>query len=200
MENMERKKKTKSRKKIYIKRTAIVFTVLIILAGIFVVRTINDFDSADSSPINGNRGKGLISLTSQNSNSKNKKTSKSVYNQAIKDIEATISSSNPQISDLKITLNARLFKVTFTTTSDKETAKHETENILETMDQKFRETSGANSYEGSKYSTLFNKSNDKDEIGQYSIDFIIYNDVNDNFPVFGTKHPCIDAISFTSKS
>lgn len=51
MKNAEKEKKTKSRKKIYIKRTAIVFTVLIILAGIFVVCTINDFDSADSSPI-----------------------------------------------------------------------------------------------------------------------------------------------------
>lgn len=200
MENMKKEKKTKSRKKIYIKRTAIVFTVLIILAGMFVVRTINDFDSADSSPINGNRGKGLISLTSQNSNSKNKKTSKSVYNQAIKDIKSSVLSSNSQISDLKITLNARLFKVTFTTTSDKEAAKHEAETILETMDNKFREISGASDYEGSKYSTLLNKSNDKDEIGQYSVDFIIYNQENDNFPIFGTKHPCVDTISFSSKS
>lgn len=200
MEIAEKEKKTKSRKKIYIKRTAIVFTVLIILAGIFVVCTINDFDSADSSPINGNRGKGLISLTSQNSNSKNKKTSKTTYNQAIKDIKTAISSNNPQISNLQITLNARLFKVTFSTTSDKETAKHEAEVIIETMDQKFRETSGASNYEGSKYSTLFNKNNDKDEIGQYSVDFVIYNQENDNFPIFGTKHPCVDTISFSSKS
>lgn len=200
MEIAEKEKKTKSRKKIYIKRTAIVFTVLIILAGIFVACTINDFDSVDSSPINGNRGKGLISLTSQNSNSKNKKTSKTTYNQVIKDIKTAISSNNPQISNLQITLNARLFKVTFSTTSDKETAKHEAEFIIETMGQKFRETSGASNYEGSKYSTLFNKNNDKDEIGQYSVDFVIYNQENDNFPIFGTKHPCVDTISFSSKS
>lgn len=197
---MEKEKKTKSRKKIYIKRTAIVFTILLIIAGIFVTKTINEFDSTDSSPINGNRGKELTSLTSQNSNSKNKKTSKSTYNQAIKDIKTTVISTNPQITDLKIALNSRLFKITFATASDKETAKHEAEIILETMDQKFRETSGASDYEGSKYSTLFNKSGDKDEIGQYSVDFIIYNEANENFPVFGTKHPCIDTISFSSKS
>ena len=74
IESMEKEKKIKSRKKIYIKRTAIAFTILLIIAGIFVTKTINEFDSTDSSPINGNRGKELISLTSQNSNGKNRKT------------------------------------------------------------------------------------------------------------------------------
>ena len=69
-------------------------------------------------------------------------------------------------------------------------AKQLATNALHTLD----DTLGENKEEGRAYSNLFTTANGR---GQYNVEFVLTSNGDTNFPIFGTKHPNSDDITFT---
>lgn len=178
-------RKRKTIKKIILCVVGVLFILAIAFTGYNLLLDDNN------EPVNGKRGRNLISLAS------NDKELESKLNNIEKQVKQEYA-----VENIEISLNARLFKVNIETSENIVATKDMTQDIVGIMDKTLSsDNKEAVAYPNSQYSSLFNKKNDSDTLGQYSINFIINNSKNDeHFPLFGTKHPCIDNVSFSNRN
>ena len=93
---------------------------------------------------------------------------------------------------INIEVDCRIVKISmnFVDNTSSDTAKQLATNALHTLD----DTLGENKEEGRAYSNLFTTANGR---GQYNVEFVLTSNGDTNFPIFGTKHPNSDDITFT---
>ena len=96
------------------------------------------------------------------------------------------------VNSINIEVDCRIVKISmnFVDNTSSDTAKQLATNALHTLD----DTLGENKEEGRAYSNLFTTANGR---GQYNVEFVLTSNGDTNFPIFGTKHPNSDDITFT---
>lgn len=172
MKKSKQKKKSNKQKKKFKKR----YLVLVLLALITVFVVYVFIAGGNDGPVYGDRCASLIAIDKDKLNN----------------VEDSIK-SDPNIDAVEIEVDCRIIKITMNfidnTTSD--SAKQLATNALHTLD----DTLGNHkSNEESQYSDLFGMANGR---GQYNVEFVLTSNGDSNFPIFGTKHPGSDEISFT---
>lgn len=163
----------KQKKKFKLKKWQI---ALLALVAIFIVFIIYIFVATrESGPVYGNRCASLLTLD----------------NSKFAEVEKTIEQQEA-INDVKIEVDCRIIKITidYVDNTPAATAEELAATALHTLD----DAMGATKEEGSTYSQLFGKANGK---GQYNAEFYLKSNGDSDFPIFGTKHPSSDEISFT---
>lgn len=168
--SMKKKKKGKLKiKKWQIALIAFLSIIIVFVIYVFVAGGNND------GPVYGDRCASLIAID------------KSKFS----GVEETIK-ADPNVNTVSIEVDCRIVKISMNfvdnTTSD--TAKQLATNALHTLD----DTLGEAKEEGRAYSKLFTTANGR---GQYNVEFILTSTGDSNFPIFGTKHPNSDEITFT---
>ena len=100
--------------------------------------------------------------------------------------------ADPIVNSINIEVDCRIVKISmnFVDNTSSDTAKQLATNALHTLD----DTLGENKEEGRAYSNLFTTANGR---GQYNVEFVLTSSGDTNFPIFGTKHPNSDDITFT---
>ena len=100
--------------------------------------------------------------------------------------------ADPSVNSINIEVDCRIVKISmnFVDNTSSDTAKQLATNALHTLD----DTLGENKEEGRAYSNLFTTANGR---GQYNVEFVLTSNGDTNFPIFGTKHPNSDDITFT---
>lgn len=163
----------KTKKKLRLKKWHI---ALIILFTIFLAFIIYVFVATQNDgPVYGNRCASLLTID----------------NSKFSEIETTIK-QNEAIEDIKIEVDCRIVKlsITYVDNTPAATAEELAAIALHTFD----DAMGYQKDEGAGYSQLFGKANGK---GQYNAEFYLRSSGDSDFPIFGTKHPSGDGISFT---
>lgn len=173
--NKSKKGKTmgKGKKKRRLKKR---YVALLLLLSIVIVFVIYVFATGgNDGPVYGDRCASLIAVD------KDKFTS----------IEDSIK-ADPNINNINIEVDCRIIKIAmnFADNISSDDAKQLAINALHTLD----DTLGHPKNEGSTYSELFGTANGR---GQYNVEFVLTSNGDTNFPLFGTKHPSSDEISFT---
>ena len=165
------KQKKKSNKKKFKKRYLLLILLALIIA--FVVYVF--IAGGNDGPVYGDRCASLIAID------KSKFTG---VEDAIK--------ADPSVNSINIEVDCRIVKISmnFVDNTSSDTAKQLATNALHTLD----DTLGENKEEGRAYSNLFTTANGR---GQYNVEFVLTSNGDTNFPIFGTKHPNSDDITFT---
>ena len=163
------KQKKKSNKKKFKKRYLLLILLALIIA--FVVYVF--IAGGNDGPVYGDRCASLIAIDKDKLNN----------------VEDSIKNSDSSVDTVEIEVDCRIIKITMNfidnTTSD--SAKQLATNALHTLDD-------ALGNEKSQYSDLLGMANGR---GQYNVEFVLTSNGDSNFPIFGTKHPSSDEISFT---
>ena len=171
MKKSKQKKKSNKQKKKFKKR----YLVLVLLALITVFVVYVFIAGGNDGPVYGDRCASLIAID------KSKFTG---VEDAIK--------ADPSVNSINIEVDCRIVKISmnFVDNTSSDTAKQLATNALHTLD----DTLGENKEEGRAYSNLFTTANGR---GQYNVEFVLTSSGDTNFPIFGTKHPNSDDITFT---
>lgn len=103
--------------------------------------------------------------------------------------------ANEQVTDVKIEVNCRTIKMTYTFVDNISSA--DAMSITESTLHSFDDTIGQTKDEGAAWSQLLNKANGRT---QYDVDIILKSNGDANFPVFGVKHARVDAITYTGQN
>lgn len=100
--------------------------------------------------------------------------------------------ADPSVNSINIEVDCRIVKISmnFVDNTPSDTAKQLATNALHALDDAIGETKE----EGRAYSNLFTTANGR---GQYNVEFVLTSNGDTNFPMFGTKHPNSDDITFT---
>lgn len=171
--NNEEKSMGKGKKKRRIKKRWIALLLLFLIIIIFIVYVF--VAGGNDGPVYGDRCASLISID------EDKFTS-------VKDnIKA-----DANINSIDIEVDCRIIKISmnFVDNITSDNAKQLATNALHTLDDAL----GQPKSEGSVYSELLGTANGR---GQYNVEFVLTSNGDTNFPIFGTKHPSSDEISFT---
>lgn len=164
---------TKKKGKKKIKKWVIVLLVFVLLVAAFIAYVI--IAGSNDGPVYGDRCASLLAIDESK----------------FSEIEATIE-KNKKVKDLSLQVDCRIVK--FQITLEDGTSVKEAKTIAKKALSEFDKAMGYKSYEGSKYSELFNYAQGR---GQYNGDFLIISD-GKSFPIYGTKHPDRDGISYTT--
>ena len=171
--NGKNKMKKKKKGKFKIKKWQIALIIFLLLIIIFIVYVF--VAGSNEGPVYGDRCASLIAIDETKFDG----------------IEDTIEADG-NINSVNIEVDCRIIKISMdfidNTTSD--TAIKLATNALHTLDDSLGETKE----EGSVYSNLFGTANGR---GQYNVEFVLTSNGDSNFPMFGTKHPSSDEITFT---
>ncbi|OUP77004.1 hypothetical protein B5F09_07400 [Erysipelatoclostridium sp. An173] len=171
--NGKNKMKKKKKGKFKIKKWQIALIIFLLLIIIFIVYVF--VAGSNEGPVYGDRCASLIAIDETKFDG----------------IEDTIEADG-NINSVNIEVDCRIIKISMdfidNTTSD--TAIQLATNALHTLDDSLGETKE----EGSVYSNLFGTANGR---GQYNVEFVLTSNGDSNFPMFGTKHPSSDEITFT---
>lgn len=110
-------------------------------------------------------------------------------------IEEEMKNAYNTISDIDLAIECKQLKVDiyFNEKMNTKKAKEIATDAVTRLDAKV----GLAKEDGKKFSSLFGVHNN---VNQYEINFYLYSDNNDDFPIFGTKHVQNDEISFTLHS
>lgn len=171
--NNEEKSMGKGKKKRRIKKRWVALLLLFLIIIIFIVYVF--VAGGNDGPVYGDRCASLISID------EDKFTS-------VKDnIKA-----DANINSIDIEVDCRIIKISmnFVDNITSDNAKQLATNALHTLDDAL----GQPKSEGSVYSELLGTANGR---GQYNVEFVLTSNGDTNFPIFGTKHPSSDEISFT---
>lgn len=171
--NGKNKMKKKKKGKFKIKKWQIALIIFLLLIIIFIVYVF--VAGSNEGPVYGDRCASLIAIDETKFDG----------------IEDTIEADG-NINSVNIEVDCRIIKISMdfidNTTSD--TAIQLATNALHILDDSLGETKE----EGSVYSNLFGTANGR---GQYNVEFVLTSNGDSNFPMFGTKHPSSDEITFT---
>lgn len=117
----------------------------------------------------------------------------SVDKNAITQVESQIE-QDENIQDVVIKVSCRTIKLTYQLSDNiqVDTAKSLVENSLHTFD----DAMGQSKEDGAAWSQLLNKANGR---LQYDLEIIVKSNGESDFPLFGTKHAGVDAITYTVK-
>ena len=101
--------------------------------------------------------------------------------------------ADPSVNSINIEVDCRIVKISmnFVDNTASYSAKQLATNALHTLDDAL---GNEKSNEQSQYSDLLGMANGR---GQYNVEFVLTSNGDSNFPIFGTKHPSSDEISFT---
>ena len=152
------------------------YAVLLLLLSIAIVFVIYVFVAGgNDGPVYGDRCASLIAIDKDKFNS----------------IEDSVK-ADPNINSINIEVDCRIIKISmnFVDNISSDNAKALAANALHTLDDAL----GQPKSEGSAYSELLGTANGR---GQYNVEFVLTSNGDSNFPIFGTKHPSNDEISFT---
>lgn len=173
MSKNKNKKSQKNKKKRKFKKRYLLlgFIALIIIFIVYVFVA-----GSNDGPVYGDRCASLISID------------KSKFN----DIEDTIKSDS-NINTVEIEVDCRIIKITMNFADDVTgaDAKKLATDALHTLDEQMGKEK---SNKESEYSDLLGTANGR---GQYNVEFVLTGNGDSDFPIFGTKHPSSDEISFT---
>lgn len=166
----------KQKKKFKLKKWQIALLALLAICIVFVIYVF--MATRDSGPVYGNRCASLLTLDTNK----------------FAEVEKTIEQQET-IQDVKIEVDCRIIKMTieYVDNTPAATAEELAATALHTLD----DAMGATKEEGAVYSQLFGKANGK---GQYNAEFYLKSNGDSDFPIFGTKHPSSDVISFTGSN
>lgn len=103
--------------------------------------------------------------------------------------------ANEQITDVKIEVNCRTIKMTYTFVDN--ISSTDAMAITESTLHSFDDTIGEVKEDGATWSQLFNKANGR---MQYDVDIILKSNGDTNFPMFAVKHAGVDAITYTGQN
>ena len=172
MKKSKQKKKSNKKKRKFKKRYLLLILLALIIA--FVVYVF--IAGGNDGPVYGDRCASLIAIDKDKLNN----------------VEDSIKNSDPSVDTVEIEVDCRIIKITmnFVDNTSSDTAKQLATNALHTLD----DTLGENKEEGRAYSNLFTTANGR---GQYNVEFVLTSNGDTNFPIFGTKHPNSDDITFT---
>ena len=117
-----------------------------------------------------------------------------VYKNAITQVESQIE-QDENIQDVAIKVGCRTIKLTYQLSDNiqVDTAKSLVENSLHTFD----DAMGQSKEDGAAWSQLLNKANGR---LQYDLEIIVKSNGESDFPLFGTKHAGVDAITYTGQN
>ena len=165
---MKKKKKKLKIKKWQIALIALISIILVFIVYVFVA-------GGNDGPVYGERCASLIAID------------KSKFAA----VEETIK-ADPSVNTVTIEVDCRIIKIAmnFADNTASDTAKQLATNALHSLDDALGETKE----EGRAYSNLFGNANGR---GQYNVEFVLTSNGDTNFPMFGTKHPSSDDITFT---
>lgn len=163
----------KQKKKRRLKKWHIALIALVSIAIVFVIYVFMATQS--DGPVYGDRCASMISLD----------------NSKFAEIETKIK-EDPTITDIKIEAECRILKmtITFADNTPAATAEELANKALHTFDDSI----GQPKEDGAVFSQLFGKANGR---GQFNVEFYLKSNGDTDFPIFGTKHPSSDTISFT---
>lgn len=118
----------------------------------------------------------------------------SVDKNAITQVESQIE-QDENIQDVVIKVSCRTIKLTYQLSDNiqVDTAKSLVENSLHTFD----DAMGQSKEDGAAWSQLLNKANGR---LQYDLEIIVKSNGESDFPLFGTKHAGVDAITYTGQN
>ena len=118
----------------------------------------------------------------------------SVDKNAITQVESKIE-QDENIQDVAIKVSCRTIKLTYQLSDNiqVDTAKSLVENSLHTFD----DAMGQSKEDGAAWSQLLNKANGR---LQYDLEIIVKSNGESDFPLFGTKHAGVDAITYTGQN
>ena len=118
----------------------------------------------------------------------------SVDKNAITQVESQIE-QDENIQDVAIKVSCRTIKLTYQLSDNiqVDTAKFLVENSLHTFD----DAMGQSKEDGAAWSQLLNKANGR---LQYDLEIIVKSNGESDFPLFGTKHAGVDAITYTGQN
>ena len=118
----------------------------------------------------------------------------SVDKNAITQVESQIE-QDENIQDVAIKVSCRTIKLTYQLSDNiqVDTAKSLVENSLHTFD----DAMGQSKEDGAAWSQLLNKTNGR---LQYDLEIIVKSNGESDFPLFGTKHAGVDAITYTGQN
>ena len=113
---------------------------------------------------------------------------------AITQVESQIE-QDENIQDVAIKVSCRTIKLTYQLSDNiqVDTAKSLVENSLHTFD----DAMGQSKEDGAAWSQLLNKANGR---LQYDLEIIVKSNGESDFPLFGTKHAGVDAITYTGQN
>lgn len=171
--NSKKKMKKKKKGKFKIKKWQIALIIFLLLIIGFVVYV---FIAGDNDgPVYGDRCASLIAIDETQFDS----------------IETAIEADG-NINNVEIEVDCRIMKVSidFIDNTTTDTAIQLATNALHTIDDSF----GQPKADDAVYSELFGTANGR---GQYNVEFVLTSNGDTNFPIFGTKQPTSDEISFT---
>lgn len=152
------------------------YAILLFLLAVAIVFVVYVFVAGgNDGPVYGDRCASLIAIDKDKFNS----------------IEDTVK-ADPNINSINIEVDCRIIKISmnFVDNIISDDAKALATNALHTLDDAL----GQPKSEGSAYSELLGTANGR---GQYNVEFVLMSSGDTNFPIFGTKHPSNDEISFT---
>ena len=163
--------KRKKRRKIKKRWIALILLLLIII--IFIVYVF--IAGGNDGPVYGDRCASLIAIDEDK----------------FTDVENTIK-ADTNINSIDIEVDCRIIKISmnFVDNISSYDAKQLATNALHTLDDAL----GQPKNEDSTYSELLGTANGR---GQYNVEFVLTSNGDTDFPIFGTKHPSRDEISFT---
>ncbi len=172
----EEKMKSKKMRNNDLKKLGAVVLVIMVVIVAFVAWLIGS--GKNDGPVYGDRCASLLSLDT-----------------AIFDQVETTMEENVNINDVAITVDCRIIKINidFVEGTIKDTATSLAKETLIMID----DAAGYEAVEGSSWSTLLGE---YDSRGQYNVDFMLTTTNNGDFPIFGTKMPKLDTISWTYAS
>lgn len=173
MKKSKQKKKSNKKKRKFKKRYLLLILLALIIA--FVVYVF--IAGGNDGPVYGDRCASLIAIDKDKLNN----------------VEDSIKNSDPSIDTVEIEVDCRIIKITmnFVDNTASDSAKQLATNALHTLDDAL---GNEKSNEESQYSDLLGMANGR---GQYNVEFVLTSNGDSNFPIFGTKHPSSDEISFT---
>lgn len=172
----EEKMKLKNMRKNDLKRLGVVLLVIMVVIVAFVAWLIGS--GKNDGPVYGDRCASLVSLDT-----------------AIFDSVETAMEEDVSINDVAISVDCRIIKINidFVEGTVKDTATSLAKQTLVMID----DAAGYEAADGSSWSVLLGE---YDGRGQYNVDFMLTTTNSEDFPIFGTKMPKLDAISWTYAS
>ena len=177
------KKKKRKLKIWHVVLTLFVVAVVAFFLYIFV------FSGNNNGPVYGERCVKLLSVDNSYFTSIRK-----AYKNAITQVESQIE-QDENIQDVAIKVGCRTIKLTYQLSDNiqVDTAKSLVENSLHTFD----DAMGQSKEDGAAWSQLLNKANGR---LQYDLEIIVKSNGESDFPLFGTKHAGVDAITYTGQN
>ena len=177
VKKVKKAKQPKSGKKLKLKKWHVFITVLVVLIVAFLLY-IFVFSGNNKGPVYGQRCVKLLSVDKN----------------AITQVESQIE-QDENIQDVAIKVSCRTIKLTYQLSDNiqVDTAKSLVENSLHTFD----DAMGQSKEDGAAWSQLLNKANGR---LQYDLEIIVKSNGESDFPLFGTKHAGVDAITYTGQN